>query len=289
MQLLFHVHFEKQEFDVAAIRHPSDDTFPAAGILSRPSDRCRSRSHLAARLLGILEKEISMLRVEKTRRRKSVGGSVLACSSTVLLLAFSGCGRDTAVEPQALADAREPGSSTTAKSVSTEYPVVRLDTSLGAITVRLNAVKAPLTVRSFLNHVNDGFYTDTLIHYVDADTMILGGGYLADGQAKSPGPSIRNEAHNGLANLRGTIAMTRDVAAGIDSATSQFFINLVDSPTFDHRGETSEDYGYCVFGEVVEGLDVAERISRSPTRAGAGDLAQTPDPPVVVKSIQVIR
>ena len=83
--------------------------------------------------------------------------------------------------------------------------------------------------------------------------------------------------------------MARDPSAGIDSATSQFFINLVDSPTFDHRGEEADEYGYCVFGEVVDGLDVAEQISRSPTRDQGGDLAQTPVPPVIVKSIEVVE
>ncbi len=137
--------------------------------------------------------------------------------------------------------------------------------------------------------MNNGFYSGTLIHHVDADRMILGGGYSADGELKPTGTSIRNEAHNGLKNVRGTIAMARDAAAGIDTATSQFFINLCDSPKFDHRGDDAEEYGYCVFGEVVDGLNVADEISRSKTQDRGGDLAQTPMPPVVVQSIEVVE
>jgi cyclophilin family peptidyl-prolyl cis-trans isomerase len=144
-------------------------------------------------------------------------------------------------------------------------------------------------VRNFLNYANDGFYQNTLIHYAAADKMIIGGGYAANGEAKTVLTTVRNEAHNGLKNVCGTIAMARDASAGIDSASSQFFINLVDAPSLDHRGDTPDEYGYCVFGEVVDGLAVAEQISRSPTRDQGGDLLQMPDPPVLVKSIQVVE
>jgi cyclophilin family peptidyl-prolyl cis-trans isomerase len=169
------------------------------------------------------------------------------------------------------------------------HPVVEIDTSQGKIRIRLDAVNAPSTVRNFLNYAGDGFYANTLIHYVAADKMIVGGGYSVDGQPKVAGTTVRNEAHNGLKNVRGTIAMARDVSGGIDSATSQFFINLADSPSFDHRGEEAEEYGYCVFGEVIGGLDVAEEISRSATRDQGGDLTQTPVPPVIVKSVIVVE
>jgi cyclophilin family peptidyl-prolyl cis-trans isomerase len=219
----------------------------------------------------------------------TIGREMLARVATLAVVVMVGCRGEPAGEELRPSDAGAASSRPAAKSFSTEYPVVRLDTNLGAITIRLNAVQAPLTVRNFLNYVNDGYYSNTLIHYVDADKMILGGGYTADGQSKRAGPSIRNEAHNGLKNLRGTIAMARDVAAGIDSATAQFFINVTDAPAFDHQGETSDEYGYCVFGEVVDGLEVAKRISRSPTQDAGGDLAQTPNPPIVVTAVQVIR
>lgn len=203
-----------------------------------------------------------------------------ACLIAAVSLA-AGCHQDSdgAAATSATSPARR------AEEIDPEHPVVRIDTNQGAITVRLNAVAAPGTVRNFLNYMNDGFYDDTLIHYAAADTMIVGGGYSADGQLKPTQPPIRNEAHNGLKNVRGTIAMARDVTAGIDSATSQFFINLADAPALDHRGESPEDYGYCVFGEVIDGLDVADRISRSPTRDQGGDLVRSPEPPVIVRSI----
>src|SRR4051812_30961610 len=126
-------------------------------------------------------------------------------------------------------------------------PVVEIDTTLGKITVTLDGVLARGTVRNFLDYANGGFYDNSLIHYVDAGKMILAGGYTADHNLKPTGIQIRNEAHNGLKNVRGSIAMARDASA-IDSATSQFFINLVDAPQHDHKGDSPADYGYCVFG-----------------------------------------
>jgi peptidyl-prolyl cis-trans isomerase B (cyclophilin B) len=118
--------------------------------------------------------------------------------------------------------------------------------------------------------------------------MIVAGGYAADRTPKPARQSIRNEAHNGAKNVRGSIAMARD-ASLIDSATSQFFINLADAPQRDHQGDTAADYGYCVFGEVTEGLDVAEKISKSSTTDLGGDLAQSPDPSVIIKSIRIVQ
>ncbi len=174
-------------------------------------------------------------------------------------------------------------------SADPEHPVVEIVTNLGTIRVELDAANAPVTVQNFLNYVDNRFYDGTLFHYAAPDKMIVGGGFTADGQPKPAGPTVRNEAHNGLKNVRGTIAAARDAAAGIDNATSQFFINLVDSPAFDHRGDAADEYGYCVFGNVVDGLDVAEAISHAPTRDGGGDLVQAPDPPVVIKSIRVVK
>jgi cyclophilin family peptidyl-prolyl cis-trans isomerase len=142
-----------------------------------------------------------------------------------------------------------------------------------------------------VNYVNEGFYKDTIFHFVEPDKMIMAGGYTADYQLKPARSPIRSEAHNGLKNLRGTIAMARNPSL-IDSANSQFFFNLVDAPIRDHTGAESPDtYGYCVFGEVTDGLSVAERISRSPTTdlsSRGGDLGQTPRTPVVISSIQIV-
>jgi cyclophilin family peptidyl-prolyl cis-trans isomerase len=175
-----------------------------------------------------------------------------------------------------------------AKNIDLEKPVLRIETSGGAITVRLDGILAPGTVRNFLNYASEGFYENTLVHYVDPGKMIVAGGYSADRKLKPARTPIRNEAHNGVKNVRGTIAMARD-ASLIDSATTQFFINLADAPQRDHAGDTPANYGYCVFGEVTDGLDVAEKISQSPTTDQGGDLAQTPNPPVVIKSIRVLR
>jgi len=193
--------------------------------------------------------------------------------------------------PDAAATGASPKVATASRgaSVDPEHLVVTIDTNLGAIRVELDAAKAPGTVQNFLNYVGDRYYDGTLFHYIAPNKMIVGGGFTADGQPKPAGATVRNEAHNGLKNLRGTMAVARDAAAGIDNATSQFFINLVDSPAFDHRGDEVDEYGYCVFGKVVDGLDVAEAISRAPTRDGGGDLTQTPVPPVVIKSIRVVQ
>jgi cyclophilin family peptidyl-prolyl cis-trans isomerase len=173
------------------------------------------------------------------------------------------------------------------KEIDHAHPVVRIETNLGTIGIRLDAVRAPGTVRNFLNYANSGFYDNTIVHYVDPGELIVAGGYNTDRTPKPPRQAIRNEAHNDLKNLRGTIAMARDSSL-IDSATSQFFINLADAPQRDYQGDTADKYGYCVFGEVTDGFDVAQRISESPTTNLGGDLLQTPKPPVVVKAIRVI-
>jgi cyclophilin family peptidyl-prolyl cis-trans isomerase len=213
-----------------------------------------------------------------------------------LLLAaagFAGCNRSSSKPESAVPDKSGAAVAATtnsppAKSVNLETPVIQIETSAGSITARLDGIKAPGTVRSFLSYANDGFYENMLVHYVDPGKMVIAGGYSADFKAKPARMTIRNEADNGVKNVRGTIAMARD-ASRIDSATTQFFINLADAPQRDHTGDTPANYGYCVFGEVTAGLDVAEKISQSPTTDKGGDLAQTPNPPVVIKSIRVVR
>ena len=166
------------------------------------------------------------------------------------------------------------------------YPEVLIRTSLGNIRVKLNAERAPLTVENFLqNYVETGFYDGTIFHYVDSGFMVAGGGFDAELNAKPVRAPIRNEAHHGLANCRGTIAMARQ-SESADSATSQFFFNLGDNANLDHRNRDSDaEYGYCVFGEVVEGLDVLDRIAEQPVR-DIGEFSKLPEPPVVIKSVQ---
>lgn len=138
-------------------------------------------------------------------------------------------------------------------------PHVLLTTSAGNIELELNSQKAPISVDNFLKYVNSGFYNNTTFHRVIPGFMVQGGGFNEQMQQKQPNPPIKNEADNGLRNTRGTIAMAR--TADQDSATSQFFINVADNAFLDHG---QRDFGYAVFGKVVKGMDVADKISVRP-------------------------
>ncbi len=141
-----------------------------------------------------------------------------------------------------------------------ENPMVLLETTSGDILLELFPDKAPLTVENFLAYVDEGFYNNTVFHRVIKDFMIQGGGLdirLNEKPVKAP---IRNEAANGLKNLRGTVAMAR--TADVHSATAQFFINTVDNPELDFSGETEDCFGYCVFGQVIDGMDVVDKIGK---------------------------
>ncbi len=142
-------------------------------------------------------------------------------------------------------------------------PRVQLETSKGVIVVELEEEKAPKTVANFLAYVRSGFYAGTVFHRVIPDFMVQGGGMKTDLARKATGASIPNEAANGLKNVRGAVAMAR--TAEVDSATSQFFINLRDNPHLDHRGTTPREFGYCVFGRVVKGMEVVDAIAAIPT------------------------
>lgn len=144
-------------------------------------------------------------------------------------------------------------------------PRVQLETSKGVIIMELEEEKAPKTVANFLSYVRSGFYAGTVFHRVIPDFMIQGGGFTADLARKTTGAPIPNEAANGLKNVRGTVAMAR--TAEVDSATSQFFINLRDNPHLDHRGASPREFGYCVFGRVVQGMEVVDAIAAIPTGA----------------------
>ncbi|MBF0183507.1 MAG: peptidylprolyl isomerase [Magnetococcales bacterium] len=154
--------------------------------------------------------------------------------------------------------------------------MVVLSTSLGEITIALDAEKAPITVKNFLEYVDAGFYDGTIFHRVIKGFMVQGGGFTADMQQKSTNPPIRNEADNGLKNQRGSIAMAR--TANKDSATAQFFINAVHNTFLDHG---VRDFGYAVFGQVVSGMDVVDRIEQ--VRTGWQDV---PSEPVIIQTIR---
>lgn len=163
-------------------------------------------------------------------------------------------------------------------------PVVVIDTSAGTITAELYPDKAPKTVANFLGYVKSGYYSGTIFHRVIKGFMIQGGGLTANLSRKPPTqPPIVNEATNGLSNLRGTLAMAR--TGDIHSATSQFFINTVNNVRLDHTGETGDTFGYCVFGKVIDGMDVVDKIEGSTTST----LDNTPNVPVQTVTIKAIR
>jgi len=139
-----------------------------------------------------------------------------------------------------------------------EATMVIIKTNLGDITVELNSEKAPETVKNFLAYVNAGQYDGTIFHRVINNFMIQGGGMTSDMKEKPTNAPIKNEATNGLKNQRGTIAMAR--TNDVNSATAQFFINVTDNSFLDHKGTAPGQFGYCVFGKVVSGMDVVDKI-----------------------------
>jgi len=170
--------------------------------------------------------------------------------------------------------------------MSEQNPQVVLETSMGTITIELFKEKAPITVRNFLGYVKEGFYDGLIFHRVIKDFMIQGGGMTENLEQKKPKFAIKNEATNGLSNTRGTLAMAR--TAVVDSATSQFFINTVDNAFLNHRGKQPDAFGYCVFGQVISGMEVVDQIRAVKTgnKAGHGDV---PLEPVFITSAKVVE
>lgn len=146
--------------------------------------------------------------------------------------------------------------------------MVKLSTNFGDITLELNTEKAPITVANFLQYVESGFYDGMIFHRVIDGFMIQGGGFDADMQQKQTKDEIKNEADNGLSNDNYTIAMARTSIP--DSASSQFFINATKNDFLNHTAKTPSGWGYCVFGKVVEGMDVVDKIKKVKTTSKAG-------------------
>lgn len=157
--------------------------------------------------------------------------------------------------------AATPGS-----SMSKTAPTVKLQTSQGSIVIRLDREHAPASTENFLTYVKDGFYDGTIFHRIIPGFMAQGGGFDGDFGQKSTHAPIKNEADNGLKNKRGTIAMAR--TSDPNSATAQFFINLVDNAFLDYKSPTPQGWGYAVFGEVIEGMDVVDAMAKIPTGRG---------------------
>jgi cyclophilin family peptidyl-prolyl cis-trans isomerase len=165
-------------------------------------------------------------------------------------------------------------------------PQVLMETSMGSIKIELFKEKAPISVRNFITYVNEGYYDGLIFHRVIKNFMIQGGGMDESMQPKKTKFAIKNEAANGLSNMRGTLAMARTNV--IDSATSQFFINVVDNKFLDYKGKTPDLFGYAVFGQVVEGMDVVDAIRDVQTGSKAGH-ADVPVDPVTILSAKVIE
>jgi|APCry1669189369_1035219.scaffolds.fasta_scaffold59901_1 cyclophilin family peptidyl-prolyl cis-trans isomerase len=170
--------------------------------------------------------------------------------------------------------------------VTTTAPKVKLHTSLGDIVIQLNAEKAPVTTANFLGYVKDGFYDGTIFHRIIKNFMAQGGGFTEKWDQKTTKAPIENEADNGLLNNRGTIAMAR--TSDPQSATAQFFINYVDNGFLNFKSKTPQGYGYAVFGEVVEGMDVVDKMATVPTGRGGPMPTDVPQTPIVILSATLV-
>jgi cyclophilin family peptidyl-prolyl cis-trans isomerase len=193
-------------------------------------------------------------------------------ASLVCLLAF-------------LAPAAQPAAQAQSPAPAAANPKVALETTKGKIVIELYADKAPKTVKNFLDYVKAGHYNGTIFHRVIPGFMIQGGGFTADMTQKATRPPIQNEADNRLPNNRGTLAMAR--TSDPDSASAQFFINVANNASLNFRSKTVEGWGYAVFGQVVEGMDVADAIVAVPTTT-KGPHQNVPVEPVVIRKASVV-
>jgi len=164
-------------------------------------------------------------------------------------------------------------------------PVVAVETSMGTFKVELFEDKAPITVKNFLQYVEDKHYDGTIFHRVISDFMIQGGGFEPGLKEKKTRDPIKNEASNGLSNLKGTIAMAR--TGEPNSATSQFYVNVKDNTNLD-KAKDPRGVGYCVFGRVIEGMDVVEKIKGVETGTSKGH-DDVPTKDIVIKSVKVVK
>ena len=218
---------------------------------------------------------------------------IAVCSFIAFLLGCAAQDKDAEYQPETastdIEEALETPSAATEDQAQPQtdsaMPRVKMTTSKGVILIELDAEKAPISVENFLAYVNDGFYDGTIFHRVIPDFMIQGGGFTPDMGQKPTRAPIKNEAANGLKNLRGTVAMARTNVP--DSATSQFFINLKDNAFLDYRGPQPQLIGYAVFGRVVSGMDVVDEIAAVPT-GQAGPHGDVPLTPVMIESVQLV-
>jgi len=171
------------------------------------------------------------------------------------------------------------------KPTNPSNPIVVISTSMGDMKAELYKDMAPKTVENFLAYTKDKFYDGTIFHRVIPRFMLQGGGFTPDMKQKPTKAAIKNEAGNELKNTLGTLAMAR--TADVDSATAQFFINLKDNEFLDHKDDSFQGFGYCVFGKVIEGIKVAQKIEGVETDT-KGPYEDVPVQPVVIKSVKVV-
>ena len=174
----------------------------------------------------------------------------------------------------------------TENTMSDTQTKVKLTTTLGEIIIQLNAAKAPVSSANFLTYVNEGFYNGTIFHRIIPDFMAQGGGFDTSFNQKAVHAPIKNEADNGLTNRRGTLAMAR--TNDPNSATAQFFINYKDNSFLNHTSPTASGWGYAVFGEVIEGMDVVDAMAKQATgnRGGHQDVPKTD---IVIEKAEVVK
>lgn len=210
------------------------------------------------------------------------GARAILPFALLLAIPFGAIAQDKAetAKPATKPDAAAPVEAVT-------NPKARIKTSEGDIVIELNAEKAPKSVENFIQYANDGFYNGTIFHRVINNFMAQGGGFTPDLRQKPTRPSIPNEAKNGLSNKRGTVAMAR--TPDPNSATAQFFINLVDNRNLDFvSDERAETWGYAVFGEVVEGMDVVDKITAIPTGPKGPFRSDVPTTDVVIQKVEIL-
>jgi peptidyl-prolyl cis-trans isomerase B (cyclophilin B) len=182
--------------------------------------------------------------------------------------------------------AESPKAHKAAKKMTEHTTQVKFETTQGDFVLQLDKAKAPNTVANFISYVKDGFYDGTIFHRVIPGFMAQGGGFTADFKQKPTKSPIKNEADNGLVNKRGSVAMAR--TSDPHSATAQFFINFIDNTFLNYKSSTPQGWGYAVFGEVVQGMDVVDGFSRIPTGASGPFASDVPKTPIVINKATVI-
>lgn len=214
----------------------------------------------------------------------------------LLTIGLAGCGgtdtqtksaaSGTTIQVANASTSQQSSGDSMSQDSSSGNPRVLIETSKGNITIELDAKNAPISAENFMAYVNDGFYDGTIFHRVIPGFMVQGGGMNPDMSEKQTKAPIQNEANNGLANDRGTLAMARTNMP--HSASSQFFINVADNTFLNHKGETPQGWGYAVFGKVTEGMDTVDAIVG--VKTGSHGMHQdVPAEPVLMNKVSVIQ